>query len=259
MGRLEGKKALITGGSRGIGRAIAIRFAEEGADTIINYRSNHADAMETCREIEKKGRKCLLAKYDVSNEKEARELAKFAIENFGKIDILVNNAGIMITGEIEKVSMDEMERMFRTNVYSMVYMIESLHSNFKKNGGKIINIASVAGIGTALKNTTLYSITKGAVITLTKRYAFDLGPYKVNVNAIAPGFIETDMTKKGKSEDEWLKTVNEISSRTLKGRIGRPEDIANAALFLASDESDFITGQTIVVDGGRIDYLTHSL
>jgi len=259
MGRLEGKKALITGASRSIGRAIAIRFAQEGADVIINYRSNYAEAIETCREIEKNGRRCMLAKYDVSVEKEARELAKFAIENFGKIDILVNNAGIMITGEIEKVGMDEMERMFRTNVYSMVYMIESLYSNFKRNGGKIINIASVAGIGTALKNTTLYSITKGAVITLTKRYAFDLGPYNVNVNAIAPGFIETDMTKKGKSEDEWLKTVNEISSRTLKGRIGRPEDIANAALFLASDESDFITGQVIVVDGGRIDYLTHSL
>ncbi len=259
MKRLEGKKALVTGGSRGIGRTIAIRFAEEGADVLLNYRSNDKDAKETCTEIEQKGNTCIMAKYDVAIEKQARDLSKFAMEKFGRIDILVNNAGIMITGEIEKVSMDEMERMFRTNVYSMVYMIESLYPNFKKNGGKIINIASVAGVGTALKNTTLYSITKGAVITLTKRYAFDLGPYNVNVNAIAPGFIDTDMTRKGKTEEEWSKTVKEISSRTIKGRIGKPIDIANAALFLASDESDFITGQILVVDGGRIDYLTHSL
>jgi len=254
--KLKNKIALVTGGSRGIGRATAIKFAEEGADIVLNYRSNEEEAEETCKKILSKGVKCFKAKYDLSKLSEAKELVDKTLEKFGRVDILFNNAGIMLTNT---TNLDDLERMVKTNLYSMVYLIENLRENFRKNGGKIVNVASIAGITTALEGTTFYSITKGAVITLTRRYAFDLGKYKVHVNAIAPGYIETDLTKKGKTEEEWKKIVESVSSKTILGRIGKPEDIAKVALFLASDDSDFITGQVIVVDGGRIDYITHSL
>lgn len=254
--KLKNMVALVTGGSRGIGRATAIKFAEEGADIVLNYRSNEEEAEETCKKILSTGVRCFKAKYDLSKLDEAKGLVDKTLEKFGRVDILFNNAGIMLTNT---TNIDDLERMVRTNLYSMVYLIENLRENFIKNGGKIINVASVAGITTALEGTTFYSITKGAVITLTRRYAFDLGKYKVRVNAIAPGYIETDLTKKGKTEEEWKKIVESVSSKTILGRIGKPEDIANVALFLASDDSDFITGQLIVVDGGRIDYITHSL
>lgn len=254
--KLKNRVALVTGGSRGIGRATAIKFAEEGADIVLNYRSNEEEADETCKKILSKGVRCFKAKYDLSRLDEVKGLVDKTLEKFGRVDILFNNAGIMLTNT---TNFDDLERMVRTNLYSMVYLIENLRENFIKNGGKIINVASVAGITTALEGTTFYSITKGAVITLTRRYAFDLGKYKVRVNAIAPGYIETDLTRKGKTEEEWKKIVESVSSKTILGRIGKPEDIANVALFLASDDSDFITGQLIVVDGGRIDYITHSL
>ena len=254
--KLKNKIALVTGGSRGIGRVTAIKFASEGADIILNYRSSDADANETCNEIKKFDVRCIMAKFDISNLNDANTLIKKSIENFGRVDILFNNAGIMLTNTF---NFDDLENMIKTNLYSMVYLIEGLKENFKKNGGKIINVSSVAGITTALEGTTFYSITKGAVITLTRRYAFELGKYHVNVNAIAPGYIETDLTKKGKSEEEWRKIVEGISSKTILRRIGKPEDIAKVALFLSSEDSDFITGQLIVVDGGRIDFITHSL
>ncbi|MDP8012126.1 MAG: SDR family NAD(P)-dependent oxidoreductase [Thermoplasmata archaeon] len=254
--KLENKISLITGGSRGIGRATAIKFASEGSHIILNYRSNDEEANTTCNDIKKFKVNCMKAKYDISRQDEAKELVVESIKQFGGVDILFNNAGIMLTNTYD---IKDFEKMINTNLYSMVYLIEGLKENFMKRGGKIINVSSVAGITTALEGTTYYSITKGAVITLTRRYAYELGKYKVNVNAIAPGYIETDLTKKGKSEDEWKKIVESISKKTILGRIGRPEDIANVALFLASDDSDFITGQIIVADGGRIDYITHSL
>ncbi|MBD6956077.1 MAG: glucose 1-dehydrogenase [Thermoplasmata archaeon] len=254
--RLKNKVSLITGASRGIGRAIAIKFASEGSNIILNYNRNESSALRICNEIEKMNVECLPVKADVSRKDDVGTMVKRSLDRFGYIDVLVNNAGIMITGTNRT---EDLERMVGVNLYSMVYTIEALRENFMKRGGKIINIASVAGIVTSLTGTTFYSITKGAVITLTRRYAFDLGKYGVNVNAIAPGFIETDLTRTGKSDEEWRRTVEDISSKTALGRIGRPEDIANAAIFLASGESDFITGQVIVVDGGRQDFFTHSL
>lgn len=254
--RLDGKISLVTGASRGIGRAIAISLAYEGSDVVINYMKSEEGAKKLCGEIEKMGRKCLPVMADVSKRDDVERMVNLALHTFGKVDVLVNNAGIMLTGTY---AMDDLEKMMRVNLYSMVNTIESLRNNFIRNGGKIVNIASVAGIVTSLENTTLYSITKGAVITLTRRYAFDLGRYGVNVNAIAPGYIETDMTRAGKTEEEWRKTVSEISSKTALGRIGKPEDIASVAVFLSSSDSNFITGQVIVVDGGRMDFFTHSL
>ena len=230
--KLENRISLVTGGSRGIGKATALRFASEGSKIILNYKSNDEEAEATCNEIKKFKVECLKAKYDVSKSTDANTLVKKSLEHFGRVDILFNNAGLMITNTF---SVDDFDQMIKTNV------------------------SSVAGIVTALEGTTYYSITKGAVITLTRRYAFELGKYGVNVNGIAPGYIETDLTRKGKSDEEWNKIIESISKKTILGRIGKPDDIARVALFLASNDSDFITGQVIVADGGRIDYITHSL
>jgi 3-oxoacyl-[acyl-carrier protein] reductase len=254
--KLKNKVSLITGASRGIGEKIAMKFSSEGSNIILNYNKSDERAWEICRKIREIGVECFQFKADVSKINDVDQMVKKSLEVFNKVDILVNNAGIMVTGTNNPA---DLEKMMRVNLYSMVYTIEALRENFIKNGGKIINIASVAGIVTSLVGTTYYSITKGAVITLTRRYAFDLGRYRVNVNAIAPGYIETDLTRSGKSEEEWRSIVKEISSKTALGRIGRPEDIANVALFLAPEDSDFITGQIIVVDGGRQDFFTHSI
>jgi|YelNatPaOPRAMG01_1025707.scaffolds.fasta_scaffold03358_9 3-oxoacyl-[acyl-carrier protein] reductase len=254
--KLKNKVSLITGASRGIGEKIAMKFSSEGSNIILNYNKSDERAGEICRKIREIGVECLQFKADVSKINDVDQMVKKSLEVFNRVDILVNNAGIMVTGTNNPA---DLEKMMRVNLYSMVYTIEALRENFIKNGGKIINIASVAGIVTSLVGTTYYSITKGAVITLTRRYAFDLGRYRVNVNAIAPGYIETDLTRSGKSEEEWRSIVKEISSKTALGRIGKPEDIANVALFLASEDSDFITGQIIVVDGGRQDFFTHSI
>ncbi|MEM0149734.1 MAG: SDR family oxidoreductase [Candidatus Micrarchaeaceae archaeon] len=254
--KLKGKVALVTGGYRGIGKAIAILFAKEGASITLNYNKSESSANEVCQSIKKLGRECILARGDISNSEGAKSAINQAISTFGKVDILVNNAGIMLTNTFDYSALDS---MIRTNLYSMVFMIEGLKDNFIRLGGRIINIASVAAIGTALPGNTFYSITKGGVVALTKRYAFELGKYNTTVNAIAPGFIDTDLNRAGKSEERWNETVKELSSKTVLGRIGKPEDIAKVALFLASSDSDFITGQVIVADGGRIDYLTHSM
>ncbi len=254
--KLKNRISLITGSSRGIGRAIALEYAKEGSTIALNYNKNHDMAERTCKEIRDLNSDCMLLQGDVSNIQDVKQIVNAVLERYKKVDVLVNNAGIMTTNTN---NYKDLEAMVKINLYSMVYMIEELRLNFESHGGKIINISSVAGIGTALEGTTLYSITKGAVIALTRRYAFDLGKFHVNVNAIAPGYIDTDLTRKPKSEEEWKKVVKDISSRTSLGRIGTAEDISKAALFLASDDSDFITGQVIVVDGGRLDYLSHSL
>ncbi|MGC8497674.1 MAG: SDR family NAD(P)-dependent oxidoreductase [Thermoplasmata archaeon] len=254
--KLKNRISLITGSSRGIGRAIAIEYAKEGSTIALNYNKNHDMAERTCKKVRDLNSDCLLLQGDVSNIQDAKRMVNTVLDKYKKVDVLVNNAGIMTTNTSDYMDLEE---MVKTNLYSMVYMIEELRHNFEFHGGKIINISSVAGIGTALKGTTFYSITKGAVIALTRRYAFDLGKFHVNVNAIAPGYIDTDLTRKPKSKEEWKKVVREISSRTSLGRIGTAGDISKAALFLASDDSDFITGQVIVVDGGRLDFLSHSL
>ena len=253
---LKNKIALVTGSSRGIVRSIVEEFSREGAKVILNYKSSEVEAKNVCLKIKENGNECMAIKADVSNADEVKDMVNKALEYFKRIDVLVNNAGIMITNTN---NFEDLKKMISVNLYSMVYTIEALRENFMKNGGKIINIASIAGIVTSLEGTTFYSITKGGVITLTKRYAFELGKYGVNVNAISPGYIETDMTKKGKDKEDWERTVKLISEKTALRRIGKPLDIARVAVFLASKDSDFITGQVIVVDGGREDYFSHSL
>jgi 3-oxoacyl-[acyl-carrier protein] reductase len=260
VGRLLGKVAIITGASRGIGKTTAKLFADEGATVIVNYTHSETKARETLDEINQAhGGAAILWKADVSKEKEAKGMVAGVVEKFGRIDILVNNAGVLRLAAYDRINDKELDEMMGINLRGTLYCSqEAAKSMVPRRYGKIVNIASNAGLGTALVGTTAYAALKAGVIIFTKRFAFELGKSGVNVNCVAPGFIETDMTTTGRTAKEWEKVKDSMASRAALNRIGQPRDIANVILFLSSDESSFITGQTLVVDGGRMDYLSHS-
>jgi len=248
------KIVLVTGGTRGIGKAISERFFEKGAKVIIFYNSSETEA----KKMSEKG--IFAMKCDVSKREEVSACFKRIEQEFSKIDILVNNAGIMHLSPFENFDEGKFDEMINVNVKGVIYVtLESLNLLKKSNNPCIINIASNAGIGTALEGTTYYAITKAAVIILTKRLAFELGKYGIRVNAVAPGWVETDLTTKGRKEEEIEKIKEALRNRTSLRMTGKPEDIAGIVLFLASEEARYITGQIIVADGGRIDNLTHSV
>jgi 3-oxoacyl-[acyl-carrier protein] reductase len=253
MGRFDGKVVMVTGGTRGIGRAIAEAFLREGAKVAITY----ARSDEKARELEKMG--VLAIRCDVSRRDEVRKAVEFVRDRLGDANVLVNNAGIMHLMPFEEYNEELFNRMIDVNVKGIIYTTLEFLPQLKRTKGVIINIASNAGIGTAFEGTTYYAITKAAVIILTKRMAFELGKYGIRVNAIAPGWVETDMTTANRSPEEVEKVKALVRSRTMLNMTGVPEDIANVALFLASEDARYITGQTLVVDGGRIDYLTHGV
>lgn len=252
---LKGKVVLVTGGSRGIGREITRYFHKYGAKVAINYNSSEIEAKKLKEEL---GGNLEIFKANVAKRDEVNRMVKQIADTLGKIDILVNNAGIMYSMSFEEYDEEKFERMWNVNFKGMIYTtLEVLPHMKEKKQGVIVNIASNAGIGTAASGTTLYAITKASVIILTKRLAFELGKYNIRVNAIAPGWIETDMTIGGKTQKEISQLEDSFKSKTSLSMIGKPEYIAKAALFLAV--ADYMTGQVIVVDGGRIDNLTHSV
>lgn len=251
----NGKIVLVTGGSRGIGRAIAEKFAVEGARVAVNYNKSFDKALE----LKNIYNNIEIFKADVSIRDEVREMVREIHKRLGSIDILVNNAGVLDFRPFEDYDDELVRHMMDINLYGVIYVTLETLEDLKKNKGIIINIASNAGIGTAFEGTTYYAVSKAGVIILTKRLAYELGKYGIRVNAIAPGWIETDMTIGGKTEDE-VKAVEEVvKRRTELNMMGKPEYIADIVLFLASSKSRFITGQVIVADGGRIDNLTHSI
>ncbi|MCD6235488.1 MAG: 3-oxoacyl-ACP reductase FabG [Thaumarchaeota archaeon] len=264
MARLSNKVAIVTGSSRGIGRATALTFAREGAKVCVNYARSRDKAEEVVREIKSMGGEAIAIKADVSNLEEVKKMIETVVETFGGIDILVNNAGIMYRGTVLESSDEEfyggLEKMWNVNVKGVLYCSrEAAKHMVKKRYGRIINVASALGIGLAHMGSTPYAITKMAVIMITKRFAFELGKYGINVNAVAPGPTITDMMTAGKSPEEVKKSIESNSKKSILGRVADPQDIADAILFLASDEAKHITGQLIVVDGGRMDYLPHSI
>ena len=259
--KLKDRVSLVTGGSRGIGRAIALTFAREGSHVVINYVRNKENAEEVASEITEFGGRATTIQANVAVKDDVFRMVNRVFDEFGRIDILVNNAGITLRNpNILEVKDDEWGEIFKVNLLGVYYCIQAVAPYMiKQKYGKIINISSIASIGTTIRGHIAYASSKAAINILTRRFAYELGPYNINVNAIAPGLVKTEMLSLGRSEDELMEFIKEKISVTALRRIGEPQDIANIALFLASDDSSFITGQVIIADGGRFDYLTHSI
>lgn len=244
--RLKDKVALITGGARGIGRAIATSFAKEGADIVI-WDINIEGAEKTCLDIQALGVATLALEVDVTNYTKVEEALNKILDKFKRLDILVNNAGITRDNLILRMSESEWEQVVDVNLKGTFNCIKAASRvMIKQRKGRIINIASVIGI-IGNSGQANYSASKAGIIALTKTSAKELASRNINVNAIAPGFIETQMTAK-LPDDIKAKMLSLIPLE----RFGLPEDVANACLFLVSDESSYITGQTIIVDGGMV-------
>lgn len=240
--RLKGKKAIVTGGSRGIGKAIVEKLASEGADVAFLYVSNESAAMETLQEASKSGSKVKYYQCDVSVWEEVSRTVKAILSDFGDIDILVNNAGVIKDKVVYSMTEQEYDAVLDTNLKGAFNMIKACYYTFIHNRkGKIINISSVTGIGGNAGQAN-YAAAKAGMIGLTKAVAKELGPRNVCCNAVAPGIINTSMIE-GLDLDEKYKET--ISLR----RIGTPEEVANVVLFFASEESNYVTGQVIKVDG----------
>lgn len=242
---LEGKKVIVTGGTAGIGKAIALKFAEEGADVAI-FGTNNERGEKVVSEIqEKTGQKALFIAVDVSSTEKVQEAVNFVLENFGAIDILVNNAGIVRDGLLLRMSESDWDRVIEVNLKSVYNTSKAvLRTMMKAKNGKIINVSSVIGL-TGNAGQVNYAASKSGIIGVTKSLAKELASRNIFVNCIAPGFIETSMTG---SLGETLK--EEILKGIPMRRIGKPEEIAHTALFLASDGANYITGQVLPVDGG---------
>ena len=248
MFSLAGKTALVTGASRGIGRGIALSLAKVGATVAINYRENQPEAMATADEVEKLGVKAIIVKADVSKKDDCIGMFAVIKQQFGSLNILVNNAGVVAMGPVENVGEEEWDRVLNTNLKGQFLCIQEA-IKIMPAGGKIVCISSIAsgGVGVGFGNIAHYAASKGGVVAMVEDLAIELGPKGININAIGPGIIESDMTA-GMLSDEKIKTG--FLQRIPKGRIGKPEDIGAAAVFLASDEADYITGVTLYVDGG---------
>ncbi|MFD1423492.1 3-oxoacyl-[acyl-carrier-protein] reductase [Laceyella tengchongensis] len=244
---LNGKTAVVTGGSRGIGRAIAITLAEAGADIVIFYAGNHAAAEETIQSVRETGRQGLALKVDVSDKEQVDAAMKEVVSTFGRVDILVNNAGITRDNLLMRMKEDEWDQVIATNLKGAFLCTKAvIRPMLKQKGGRIINISSVVGVA-GNQGQANYVAAKAGLIGLTKTTAKELASRGITVNAIAPGFIETDMTS---VLDESLK--EQMRSEIPLGYYGTPQDIAEAVKFLASDSARYITGQTIHVDGGMV-------
>ncbi len=245
--RLKGKVAIVTGSSRGIGKAIAVAFSREGASVVINSRKL-GDAKIVASEINSSTGRATAIEADVSNSKDVKRLISGTVKKFGKLDILVNNAGVVSMGQFLELKEEDWDRTIAVDLKGVYLCSQAAAKQMIKQGkgGKIINISSIAGtIGFA--GTSHYAAAKAGVIELTKVMAIELAPYKINVNTIGPGIIETDMTRDFLKNPE---SVKSFLSRIPLGRIGKPEDIAPAAVYLASGDSSYVTGEVVFVDGG---------
>ena len=243
--RFKDKVVIVTGGSRGIGKAIALAFGKEGAKVVVNYVKSDADAKAVADEISKSGSKALVIKCDVSDEQQVRKMIDQTVKAFGRLDILINNAGIVFDVPFSERTLDHWKKTFDVNMtgtflcskYASVPML-------KQKSGKIINIASTNGINAYSPDSIDYSATKAAVINFTKSLAWALGP-NIFVNCVAPGWVDTDLNKD--LPKDYIK--QELQRQVIK-RFSAPDEQAKAVLFLASDDASYITGSVLMVDGG---------
>jgi len=246
--KLAGKVAIVTGASKGIGAAIAVQLAADGAAVVVNYASSKAGADKVVGEITAQGGKAIAVQADVAKKKDIERLFAETNKAFGQTDILVNNAGVYEFAPLEQITEEHFHKQFNLNVLGLILATQEAAKQFGASGGSVINISSVASTA-APPAASVYSATKGAVDTLTKSLAKELGPRKIRVNAINPGMVETEgVHAAGFIGSDFQK---EHVAQTPLGRIGQPQDIATVAAFLASTDSGWITGETILAAGGN--------
>lgn len=245
--KLEGKVAVVTGASKGIGAAIAKQLAAEGAAVVVNYSSSREGADRVVAEVKKAGGKAIAVQADLSKQEDVSRLFAETRKEFGHLDILVNNAGVYQFAPIEEVTAEHFNWHFNLNVLGLLLATKEAVALFPATGGSVINISSVVA-NKGFPGASVYSATKGAVDALTRSLAAELGARKIRVNAINPGMVETEgVQSAGFSEGE-MRT--QVEAQTPLGRIGQPEDISGAAVFLASSDSSWITGETFTISGG---------
>lgn len=245
--KLAGKVALVTGASKGIGASIAKQLAKEGAKVVVNYASSREGADQVVKEISASGGKAIALQADVSQQKDIKRLIEETVKAFGALDILVNNAGVYEFASLEEITPKHFHKMFELNVLGLLLVSKEAANHFGPRGGSIVNISSVASTLT-FPNTSVYSATKAAVDAITHSLGKELGPRNIRVNSINPGMIETEGTHSmGILDSDFRK---EVEPKIPLGRIGQPEDIAPAVVFLASDDAKWLTGETLIISGG---------
>lgn len=254
--RFDGKVAVVTGASRGIGRATALALAREGCAVVVNYNKSQDKALEVVEAIRSAKAQAIAVRCDVSIRHEVERMFKTTVDEFGRVDILVNNAAICDAALLLETTDELWDRTLKANLRS-VFLCTQVVAKYmvQRRYGKIVNISSISGFGTTDWGDSAYAASKAGVIQLTKNAAFELGQYGININCVSPGATDTDMLRGDMTEQEFAEKLDAKKKASSLGVIGRPEDIANAVLFLASDDSRFITGKTLAVDGGRRDFM----
>jgi 3-oxoacyl-[acyl-carrier protein] reductase len=250
--------ALVTGGARGIGRATARRLAQHGAAVCVNYAAHADAAQELVAEITGAGGRAIAEAADVADAAAVAAMVARSEKELGPVTILVNNAGVSWRGTLDEYDAVQVARMRQVNVEGVIHATRAVVGGMRQRRyGRIVNVSSIAAFGTGLPGNAFYAATKAEVAILTKRFAMELGAYNITVNAVAPGFVRTDLTRGGRGAPDWRATEQRFAAKTMLGRIGEPDDIGNAIAFLAAPESGWITAQMLTVDGGRMDYIAH--
>jgi 3-oxoacyl-[acyl-carrier protein] reductase len=257
--RQSGRVAIVTGASRGIGAAIATRLARDGAAVMIVYRSQCEAADRVAQAIVAEGGRAATFAADVAEPDAAGRIVEATMAAFGRVDILVNNAGVAVTGDAATMSSARVDEAFELALHAPLRCSQAVIEQMaSRSWGRIVNISSIGGMGTAIGGLAPYAIGKSALNMLTKRLAFELGGNGITVNAVCPGLIDTEMADTTQDIDAFSTYRADPVKLNSVGRIGRPEDVAGLVAFLASDESSFITGQAVVADGGGFNFLSRS-